>query len=377
MAFIASAQSTLPWAVRQYGGGFAGLSTDPQRNSNGGGWMTSTSGAHSSGVPTPQEWNMPVEASSTPITLRVGAARRPARKSTKAKPDPVLPQVVAQAYNPNGCVGYVKPTKNQQKRAREKLRCQMEGPAPITQPKAAGQYDAWSTVANGKTRNATRGEIRAIRDAVNTGATQHPPLRLQQSAPTVSKANGGFAALDGLPTEVVDEFPSIGITQNKARKPAWGPGSNWVKTTDRKPLPMREINRPPPLTLNTAAGMETQEYSSYFAESPDYAPPKSPIESPTSPITPIPLDSIGDWANEAAWIDGHEQRKQEREWVINDDKKLGIQHFTDVAQLNKFHNDQEIDEVNQAIWDEILDGEQENDGEWYNGEDAMDTVEYI
>ncbi len=365
-----SAQSTLPWAVRQYGGAFAGLSTDPKRNSNGGGWM-------GGGVPTPQEWNMPVEASSTPMTLRVGAARRPARKSTKTKPAPVLPQAAPLAYNPDECVGYVKPTKNQKKRAREKLRRQMEGPAPITQPKAVGPSDTWSTIANGKTRNATRGEIRAIRDAVNTGATQHPPLRLQQSAPTESKPNGGFAALDGLPTEVVDEFPSIGITQNKTRKPAWGPGSKWVKTTDCKPLSKRDINRPPPLTLNTAAGMESPEYSPCFTESPDYAPPKSPIESPTSPITPIPLDFIGNWANEAAWIDGHEQRKQEREWVLNEDKKLGIQHFTDIAQLNKFHNDQEIDEVTQAILDEILDGEQENDGEWYNGEDAMGTVEYV
>ena len=265
------------------------------------------------------------------MTLRVGGGRTPARPrktKTKTKTKPVLPQAAPLPYNPDGCVGYVKPSRNQQNQDRQKL---MLPDSASINTHSSSKSDRWTTVANGNTRKATRN---AIQSAVNT--TQHPPLRLQGT--TSSKPNGGFAALDGLPTEVVDEFPSIGLSDHKIRKPTWGAGSTWLKTTDCKPLP----NRTAPL------------------ESPDYGPP----DSPSSPISPMPYDFKG-WAAEAAWIDGHDQRKQER--MIDEDYQ----------RVNLFHNNDEVDAVNAAYWTEILNYEQENDGNWYQGEDAAGTVEYV
>ena len=49
----------------------------------------------------------------------------------------------------------------------------------------------------------------------------------------------------------------------------------------------------------------------------------------------------------------------------------------DYQRVNMFHNNDEVDAVNAAYWTEILNYEQENDGNWYQGEDAAGTVEYV
>ena len=282
------------------------------------------------------------------MTLRVGGSRTPARqrktktKKTKTKKH-ALPQVAPLPYNPDGCVGYVKPSKNQQNQDRQKL---MLPDSASCNTHSSSKNDRWSSVGNGNTRKGSRN---AIQSAVNT--TQHPPLRLQGT--TSSKPTGGYAALDGLPTEVVDEFPSIGLSDLKTRKPTWGAGSAWLKTTESKPLP----NRPAPLTFISEYIPSSVDLHD---DSPDYGPP----DSPSSPISPMPYDFKG-WAAEAAWIDGHEQRKQER--MLDEDNQ----------RTNMFHNNDEVDAVNAAYWTETLNYEQENDGNWYQGEDAEGTVEYV